>query len=63
VPTARDEGVKISAPRFAEGPTMADTLNHQYNPFGSTGDDSPDPQDQIPGAIAEEISHMPGYKE
>lgn len=57
------EGVKIAAPQFAMGPpagTVSETLNEQYNPFGSTGDDSRDPADQIPGHV-EDLTHMPGY--
>ena len=62
VPAVRTEGVKIAAPRFAEGPPLSETLNHQYNPFGTLGEDSIDPDDQIPGHTGENFSHLPGYK-
>ena len=62
VPAVRTEGVKIAAPRFAEGPPLSETLNHQYNPFGTLGEDSIDPHEQIPGHTGEDFSHLPGYK-
>lgn len=62
VPAVRDEGVKVPSPRFVGQPSMSETLNHQYNPFGTTGEDSLESTDQIPGAVAEDVSHMPGYK-
>lgn len=53
------EGVKIAAPQFVAGPpTVSETLNEQYNPFGTTGEDSADPKDQIP----EDLTHMPRFK-
>lgn len=61
--SAGREGVKISAPQFAMGPTVAETLNHQYNPFGTMGEDSNEQADQIPGGMAtEDLTHMPGFK-
>jgi hypothetical protein len=62
---APSEGVKVMAPQFVAGPpvgTVSETLNEQYNPFGSMGEDSRDPNDQIPGHTAEDLTHMPGYK-
>jgi hypothetical protein len=56
------EGVKIMAPQFSTAPpagTMSENLNGQYNPFGTTGEDSADPQDQIP----DDITHLPRFKQ
>lgn len=62
---AASEGVKIPAPQFVTGPpkgTVSETLNEQYNPFGTVGEDSNDPREQIPGATSDDLTHMPGYK-
>jgi hypothetical protein len=60
------EGVKVMAPQFIMGapkaPAMSETLNEQYNPFGTVGEDSNEPSDQIPGASSEDLTHLPGYK-
>jgi hypothetical protein len=59
---AAAEGVKVMAPQFvtAGAPKMSETLNEQHNPFGTVGEDSRDPEDQIPGTT-EMLSHMPGF--
>lgn len=51
--------VKIPVPNFAGGePLVSDVLNAQYNPFGTTGEDSSDPGDQTP-LQREDVSNMP----
>ncbi len=55
-PMPRD--VKIPVPNFGGEPRMSDLLNAQSNPFGTAGEDSTDPADQIP----EQVENMPGYK-
>lgn len=51
--------VKMAVPNFVGEPLVSDVLNAQNNPFGTMGDDSLDPADQIP----EQVQHMPGYRE
>lgn len=62
---APSEGMKVMAPQFAMGPpagTVSETLNEQYNPFGSMGEDSNAPEDQIPAHMVEDLTHMPKFK-
>lgn len=62
-PVEQREGVKVVAPQFMAGPPispMSETLNEQYNPFGTVGEDSNEASDQIPGH--EDLTHLPGYR-
>jgi len=49
--------VKVSSPSFVGVPSMSEMLNHQHHPFGTMGEDSSDPSDQLP----EQVQNMPGF--
>ena len=55
-------GVKLQVPQF-QPPVELDAaaiMNKMGAPFAGVGEDSSDPQDQIPAH--EDFSHLPGYK-
>ena len=57
-------GIKLAVPTFkAPEPTQDEILNNNGNPFIGMGEDSPDPQDQLPHHQdgTEDLSHMPGF--
>ena len=51
--------IKISSPNFVPD-SLPDILNAQNNPFDTMGEDSLDPNDQIPAH--EDYSHLPGAR-
>jgi len=55
-------GVKLQVPQFKAPvePDAADVMNAMGAPFAGVGEDSRDPEDQIPAQ--EDFSHLPGYK-
>lgn len=54
-------GVKLQVPQFKPPveTDAADVMNAMGAPFAGVGEDSTDPQDQIPAQ--EDFSHLPGY--
>ena|SRR3990167_6536910 len=57
----RPQEVKIAAPNFVGEPAIHETLNAQNNPFGTLGEDSDSPDDQIPAHLHEDVSAMPRF--
>ena len=55
-------GTKLNVPQFKPPveTDAADVMNAMGAPFAGVGEDSTDPQDQIPAH--EDFSHLPGYQ-
>ena len=55
-------GVKLQVPQFQPPvePDAAAIMNEMGAPFAGVGEDSTDPEDQIPAH--EDFSHLPGYQ-